>query len=231
MNSDASHPTPPVTIDEIVACVLGQASLDVSDRVRAAVESTPRCAELFNTITTSVRLMRDDVQFEPPPACVTRAIGLSSALRSREPSRARSIGIKAALGAIFDRAGAHIFEWLNPDGELAFAGLRDDRGNDVISLESPDINIAVRAERVTGQDGVVKIIGEVLRSDGTPLRTQLLVLDANARVLAVDESDSLGMFLVTLVPTAHELVFTALSDGAGNTMKTCVLTLGPRSSS
>jgi hypothetical protein len=39
-----------------------------------------------------------------------------------------------------------------------------------------------------------------------------VVIDANNQILAVRETDSLGMFIVTLAPEAHAVAFVPLRD-------------------
>ena len=229
MPPNDSSPLPPLTIDEIVECALGQASSDLSARVTASAAQHERTAHLLHTITRAVVSLDADAQFEPPQHVVTRAIALADELKSR---RTQSATPRAVLGAFFDRVGAQLFEWLDlggplVGGQLAFAGIRDDRGSDTITLESSEAEISIHAERTTAQDGVTRFVGEIMRADGTAARASVVVIDANNQILAVHETDSLGMFIVTLAAEAHEVAFIPLRDDRW-AATTIMLALRPR---
>jgi hypothetical protein len=143
-------------------------------------------------------ILRDDAAFEPPARLVAavRKLGADALV-----ARRNAAGITrwtATVGAIFDNAGAIVRQWLTPQGELAFAGLRDDRGADTLEIEERDADLSVRAERTPVRDGRVRIVGEATRLDGSAVRSQIVLLDGARQVQRVEDSDALGMFALDL---------------------------------
>jgi hypothetical protein len=132
----------------------------------------------------------------------------------------------AVFGEMFDRAGAVVVEWLNPDSGLSVAGVRDDRGADVLEATVEQAEITIRAERTPAQDGVLRLVGEVISNDDTPVKASLAVLDVNGIVLSTDTTDSLGMFAIELPAESSEIVVSARSAD-GTVHPTIVLPLGP----
>ena len=155
-------------------------------------------------------ILREDAAFEPPARLVdlVRRMGTERLAPRRAGSRAAA-GISewtsawnaawnTTVGSIFDDAGAVVRAWLTPQGGLAFAGLRDDRGADIIALDEPAADLSVRAERTPTRHGRVRIVGESTRLDGSSVRARIVLLDRARRVLKVEESDALGMFALDL---------------------------------
>lgn len=180
------------------------------------------------------RMLALDAQFEPPARAVRAACGLGTMLAARRSASALTSGVCdpfAAIGELLDRAGAAICDWLTPQGELAFAGLRDDRGADLLALDEPRTGMALRAERTPAADGSLRLVGEASTLEGgMPLRARLVQLDGDGRVVAVDATDGLGMFAIELRRETREL---AIVRDAGadetNASRTLILALTPRS--
>ncbi len=223
-------PAPVPTIDELVDCALGHASNEVAQRVRAVALRDARVASLLNTIEFAVRSLREDARFEPPAAAVTRAVELSAlfvALPARTPQERETFRARPTIGEIFDRASARLFEWLSLGEHGALAGFRDDRGGDLFAFESTEVDVAIRAERTMAEDGVVRLIGEVQNRDCEPVRASVVLLDASSRVLALYETDSLGMFACVLPAGASDLAV-VVGDRDGSIETALVLPLHPR---
>jgi len=123
-----------------------------------------------------------------------------------------------------------VVEWINPESGLTVAGVRDDRGADVLEATVDQAEITIRAERTPAQDGVLRLVGEVIRDDDTPVKASLAVLDVNGIVLSTDTTDSLGMFAIELPAESYEIVVSARSAD-GTVHPTIVLPLGDRGGS
>jgi hypothetical protein len=152
-------------------------------------------------------ILRDNAAFEPPARLVAavRRLG-ADALAARR----NATGVArwtATVGAIFDDAGAIVRQWLTPQGELAFAGLRDDRGADTLEIEERAANLSVRAERTPLRDGRVRIVGEATRLDGGTVRVEVALIDGSRTVQRIVESDALGMFALDLADDTRALAF------------------------
>jgi hypothetical protein len=224
MNTSSSNPGKRPTIDEIAAVASGEGGSALEARVQAAAARDPRVASTLSGFLQAVNTMRGDEANEPPAAALAQAKALGARLADR---RVASRNPVALLGEMFDRAGAVVLEWFNPEGGLALAGVRDDRGADLLEAVIDAAELTIRAERTPAQDGVVRLVGEVLRSDEMPVKADLAVLDGRGVVIATDSTDSLGMFAVALPEGAREVVVTArAADGA--VQPTIVLPLGPR---
>jgi len=174
-------------------------------------------------------ILRDDARFEPPAAAVAaaRALGARIAMRAAGVS-ALSVADRVRmhlveLGSMFDRAGAVVASWMSSDenaGEarLAFAGLRDDIASglcaDTLSAELVESNLHIDAERTRGQDGVIRLVGEIRARDRSPARASIIVLDASARVVDLVDSDEVGLFTVRLPAEAAELAVVPHARGS-----------------
>jgi hypothetical protein len=91
--------------------------------------------------------------------------------------------------------------------------------------------LTIRAERTRAQDGIVRLVGEVHAIDRSPARATIVVLDAHARILAIDESDEIGLFHVRLPDGSAEIAFVPhprAIDGDAGAMRAWVLPLDPR---
>jgi hypothetical protein len=192
-------------------------------RVQEAATRDTRVAQTLTTFLRIVDAMDGDVRNEPPTEALAQAKALGRQLVSR---RATSRSPLAVFGEMFDRAGAVVVEWLNPDSGLALAGVRDDRGADVLEATVEQAEITIRAERTPAQDGVLRLVGEVISNDDTPVKASLAVLDVNGVVLSTDTTDSLGMFAIELPAESSEIVVSARSAD-GTVHPTIVLPLGP----
>jgi hypothetical protein len=77
----------------------------------------------------------------------------------------------------------------------------------------------------------VRLVGEVHAIDRSPARATIVVLDAHARILAIDESDEIGLFHVRLPDGSAEIAFVPhprAIDGDAGAMRAWVLPLDPR---
>jgi hypothetical protein len=173
-------------------------------------------------------ILRDDARFEPPAAAVAaaRALGARIAMRAAGAS-ALSVADRVRMhlvefGSMFDRAGAVVASWLTSSGNagearLAFAGLRDDIASglcaDTLSAELVESNLRIDAERTRGQDGVIRLVGEIRARDRSPARASIIVLDASARVVELVDSDEVGLFTVRLPAEAAELAVVPHASG------------------
>lgn len=165
-------------------------------------------------------ILRDDARFEPPATAVAAARALGGRIAMRAAG-ASSLSVAdrvrmhlVELGSMFDRAGAVVASWMNSgenagEARLAFAGLRDDIASglcaDTLSAELPESNVHIDAERTRGQDGVIRLVGEVRTLDRSPARASIIVLDASARVVDLVDSDEVGLFTVRLPSNATEI--------------------------
>ena len=192
-------------------------------------------------------LLRDDARFEPPTAALVaaRALGSRLAARSHAARTPKRVDLLVQLGDIFDRAGAALVGWLTQhdlgqhqsqhqgsEARLAFAGLRDDISagfcRDVFDADLIDSRLRVRAERTRGQDGVVRLVGEIRASDFAPARAGVLILDEHARVLACQETDAVGLFRIAIPDNAVEIAFVP-QPHQGQALRSSVLPLRVRS--
>jgi hypothetical protein len=123
-----------------------------------------------------------------------------------------------------------VLEWVNPQNGVTLAGVRDDRGADVLEATVDQAQITIRAERTPAQDGVLRLVGEVIRDDESSVKARLAVLDAAGTVLSTDATDALGMFAIELPRGSHEVVVSARSAD-GTVHPTIVLPLGPADAS
>lgn len=216
-----------VTIDEIAAVASGEGGPALEARVQEAAAREPQVGATLASFLAIVAAMENDHLLEPPAEAVQRAKALGSRLSAR---RAATRSPLATLGEVFDRAGAVVLGWLDPNSGLALAGVRDDRGADLleatIDATAGVPQLMIRAERTPAQDGVVRLVGEVTRGDDMPVKAMVAVLDAHGVVLSTDETDALGMFALPLPRESHEVVVSAhASDGTDH--PTIVLPLGP----
>jgi hypothetical protein len=223
MTTPKNNPLRSVTIDEIATVASGEAGPSLEARVQEAATRDTRVAQTLTTFLRIVDAMDGDVLNEPPTEALAQAKALGRQLVSR---RATSRSPLAVFGEMFDRAGAVVVEWLNPDSGLALAGVRDDRGADVLEATVEQAEITIRAERTPAQDGVLRLVGEVISNDDTPVKASLAVLDVNGVVLSTDTTDSLGMFAIELPAESSEIVVSARSAD-GTVHPTIVLPLGP----
>jgi len=212
-----------VTIDEIATVASGEAGPALEARVQEAAMRDVRVAHTLTTFLRIVDAMDGDAINEPPAEALAQAKALGTRLHAR---RAPSSSPFAILGEMFDRAGAIVLEWVNPQNGVALAGVRDDRGADVLEAVVDQAQITIRAERTPAQDGVLRLVGEVIRDDDSPVKARLAVLDAAGTVLSTDTTDSLGMFAIELPSGSHEVVVSARSAN-GTVHPTIVLPLGP----
>ena len=127
MNTSSSNPGKRPTIDEIAAVASGEGGSALEARVQAAAARDPRVASTLSGFLQAVNTMRGDEANEPPAAALAQAKALGARLADR---RVASRNPVALLGEMFDRAGAVVLEWFNPEGGLALAGVRDDRHGD-----------------------------------------------------------------------------------------------------
>jgi len=225
MTSWNFNPRQKVTIEQIATVAAGEGGPALEAQVRAAAASDQRVSEILKDFSNAITAMRGDAMTEPPADVVARAKALGVRLESR---RAESISPVAILGKAFDRAGAVVLDWLQPDGELALAGVRDDRGADVLEAVIDSAEIVIRAERTPAQNGIVRLVGEVARTDDMPVRATVALLDASGMVIATDETDSIGMFAIALTRDAREVAVSARA-ATGELHPTIVLPLGPAS--
>lgn len=223
MTNSTPNPRQTVSIEEIATVASGEGGLALETKVQAAAARDPRVATTLSRFLAMVEAMQGDLLNEPPAEAVARAKELGARLAAR---RTESKSPMAALGEMFDRAGAVVLQWLNPDNGLSLAGVRDDRGADVLEAAVQSANIIIRAERTPAQDGVLRLVGEVMREDDAPVKARIALLDAKGVVLATDTTDSLGMFAMDLPSESHELVVSARSAD-GTMHQTIVLPLGP----
>ena len=149
-------------------------------------------------------LLRDDARFEPPAAAFALALALRSRIAAR---RVASPSILAKVGDLMDLAGARVVEWLGLSPDTALAGVRDDRGAEIVDAAIPESDLVLVAERSVGEDALVRFVGEFRRASGAAVRGRLAVLDADNRVLADGELDAFGMFSLTLAANARRVVF------------------------
>lgn len=195
-----------------------------------------------------VAILRDDARFEPPASAMVAARALGARISARAAAPRTSVlahlaaRAAAEVGDAFDRAGAAIVAWINPEPDLgearlAFAGLRDDIASgltaDTLEATLAASGLVVHAERTRAQDGVVRLVGEVHAIDRSPARATIVVLDQQARILAFEESDEIGLFHVRLPEGSTEIAFVphpSAAGGAGSTesLRASVLPLGDR---
>lgn len=165
-------------------------------------------------------LLRGDAGFEPPASALSRALGLRSRVAAR---RAGAPSLAAKVGELMDLAGARFVEWLGLSPETALAGVRDDRGAEIVDAAIPGSDLVLVAERSVGEDALVRLVGEFRHASGTAVRGRVAVLDARNRVLDDGELDAFGMFALTLAGDARRVVFMQRGDEA---MPAVVIDLG-----
>ena len=149
-------------------------------------------------------LLRGDAGFEPPASALSGALGLRSRIAAR---RADAPSLAAKVGDLMDLAGARFVEWLGLSPDTALAGVRDDRGAEIVDAAIPGSDLVLVAERSEGEDALVRLVGEFRHASGTAVRGRIAVLDADNRVLADGELDAFGMFSLTLAGNARRVVF------------------------
>jgi len=218
-----SNPQRKVTIDEIAAVASGEGGPALEARVQEAARREPFVGETLTSFLRIVSAMEGDLSNEPPLTAVQEAKSLGRRLAARQVA---SRSPAAMIGEVFDRAGAVVLGWLNPDSGLALAGVRDDRGADMLEAVVDAAKLVIRAERTPAQDGLVRLVGEVTRDDDMPVKAELAVLDSHGVVLSTDSTDSLGMFALALPDAAREVVVSARAPD-GSVHPTIVLPLGP----
>jgi len=225
MTNQLSNTNPPrkVTIDEIATVASGEGGPALEARVQDAARREPLVGQTLTSFLRIVSAMDGDLSNEPPASAVAEAKSLGRRLATRRPSTRSPV---AMLGEVFDRAGAVVLGWLNPDSGVALAGIRDDRGADMLEAVVDAARITIRAERTPAQDGIVRLVGEVTRHDDMPVKASLAVLDGHGVVLSTDTTDSLGMFAIALPAASHEVVVSAHAPD-GSPHPTIVLPLGP----
>lgn len=227
MTTPRNNPQRSVTIEEIATVASGEAGPALEARVQEAATRDTRVAHTLTSFLRIVEAMDGDLLNEPPVEALAQAKALGQRLHAR---RAPSSSPLAILGEMFDRAGAIVLEWVNPQNGLTLAGVRDDRGADVLEATVDQAQITIRAERTPAQDGVLRLVGEVIRDDDSPVKARLAVLDAAGTVLSTDTTDSLGMFAIELPRESYEVVVSARSAD-GTVHPTIVLPLGDRGGS
>ncbi len=227
MTTPRNNPQRSVTIEEIATVASGEAGPALEARVQEAATRDTRVAHTLTSFLRIVEAMDGDIVNEPPMEALAQAKALGQRLHAR---RAPSSSPLAILGEMFDRAGAIVLEWVNPQNGLTLAGVRDDRGADVLEATVDQAQITIRAERTPAQDGVLRLVGEVIRDDDSPVKARLAVLDAAGTVLSTDTTDSLGMFAIELPRESYEVVVSARSAD-GTVHPTIVLPLGDRGGS
>lgn len=149
-------------------------------------------------------VLRDDARFEPPAGALGRALGLRARIAAR---RAESPSMLAKVGDLMDLAGARFVEWLGLSPDTALAGIRDDRGAEIVDAPIPGSDLVLVAERSVGEDALVRFVGEFRHASGAAVRGRIAVVDAENRVLADGELDAFGMFSLTLPGAARRVVF------------------------
>ena len=157
-------------------------------------------------------LLRGDSAFEPPADAMSRALALRTRIAAR---RAGSPALLARVGEYMDLAGARVVEWLGLAPDTALAGIRDDRGAEIVDAPIAGTDLALVAERTIGEDALVRFVGEFRHASGAAVRGRLAVLDAENRVLADGELDGFGMFSLTLASDARRIVFLPRGNDAG----------------
>lgn len=220
-----SNPQRKVTIDEIAAVASGEGGPALEARVQDAARREPIVRETLTSFLRIVSAMDGDLSNEPPLTAVQEAKALGRRLAARQAATRSPV---AMIGDAFDRAGAIVLGWLNSDSGIALAGVRDDRGADMLEAVVDAARITIRAERTPAQDGLVRLVGEVTRDDDMPVKADLAVLDSHGVVLSTDSTDSLGMFAIELPEAAREVVVSARAPD-GSVHPTIVLPLGPDS--
>ena len=154
-----------------------------------------------------VSMLRDDARFEPPAQSLAQARSIGARVAARYMAGTRNSGNPLAMvGAVLDRAQAMVGAWLVPTPGAALAQLRDDRGSEVLTATIAAHSLSLRAERTLAQDGLVRLVGDILRADGTPVRAGISIIDEAARVVLYEETDALGMFAIRLPDDAYEIV-------------------------
>lgn len=157
-----------------------------------------------NPIEAIEAFLREDARFEPPAEALARAMALRTRVAAR---RAQSPALLAQFGEWMDLAGARTVEWLGLAPHDALAGIRDDRGGETVESPIVGSDLTLVAERVVGEDGVARFIGEFRQASGASTRGRIAVLDGERRVLLQTELDAFGMFAVTLPSAARHVVF------------------------
>lgn len=157
-------------------------------------------------------LLRGDSAFEPPADTMSRALALRTRIAAR---RAGSPALLARVGEYMDLAGARVVEWLGLAPDTALAGIRDDRGAEVVDASIAGTDLALVAERTIGEDALVRFVGEFRHASGAAVRGRIAVLDAENRVLADGELDGFGMFSLTLAGNARRIVLLPRGNDAG----------------
>jgi hypothetical protein len=149
-------------------------------------------------------LLREDAGLEPTAAALERALALRARVAAR---RIDSPSLLAKVGDLMDLAGARFVEWLGLSPDTALAGVRDDRGAEIVDAAIPGSDLVLVAERSIGEDTLVRFVGEFRHASGAAVRGRIAVLDAGNRVLADGELDAFGMFSLTLTNGARRIVF------------------------
>lgn len=144
-------------------------------------------------------LLAGDAAFEPPAPAVGRALGLARAVAARRRPAWNPIG---ALAAALDEAGAVVAAWIAPATGAPLAALRDDRGGESAASVPTDEGLSIEVDRIPSVDGRLRLVGEVLLSDGATLRGEVGVVDRDGVVLASTVLDAVGMFALELAPDA-----------------------------
>ena len=165
-------------------------------------------------------VLREDIGFEPPIAAFERALALRARIAARRPG---SSAVLAKVGDLMDLAGARVVEWLGLSPDTAIAGVRDDRGAEIVDAPIPGSDLVLVAERCVAEDGLARLVGEFRHASGASVRGRIAVLDADNRVLADGDIDAFGMFSLTL---AHDTRRIVLLQRGGDAKAPVVVDLG-----
>ncbi len=230
-SSDLPSDQPLVTNAELIAVASGDGDAALLARVHDAARESPRIAAQLALFVRIVDAMRADDAHEPAMNAVlaAKALGAQLHVRRARVEREDHAALPTKAGMLFDRAAAIVLDWLRPDGTPAFAGLRDDRGADVLEVSADTAGYIIRCERTPAMDGITRLVGELVARDGAPLRAHITLLDAQGASSEWTRTDGLGMFAIALTHDAREVVFAA-RDASGTEFTPIVLPLAPRES-
>ena len=228
-SSDLPPDRNPVTTVDLIAVAAGDGDKALITRVHDAARASTLVAGQLAMFSRIVDAMRGDNLNEPSINALVAAKALGAQLharRARADHRDRVV-LPTLVETLFDRAAAIVLDWLRPDGTPAFAGLRDDRGADLLEVSADAAGFVIRCERTPAMDGITRLVGELVARDDTPLRARIMLLDARGGSAQWTHTDALGMFAIALTHDAREVVFAAY-DVNGSAFTPVVLPLAPR---
>ena len=163
-SSDLPPDRNPVTTVDLIAVAAGDGDKALITRVHDAARASTLVAGQLAMFSRIVDAMRGDNLNEPSINALVAAKALGAQLharRARADHRDRVV-LPTFVETLFDRAAAIVLDWLRPDGTPAFAGLRDDRGADLLEVSADAAGFVIRCERTPAMEGITRLVAPYL---------------------------------------------------------------------